>query len=267
MSKASIDIPAEVFIDLVRSLLLMSGIGGGPTTDTNTSSSVQQGTATKSESVVFRLRKRRNTAMFLIDVYKNATLHKKLQYILIIAHELGQSQQRSVNHDSHVHNKRKRQEGGDTAAQYFNCTSAVAGVEDVRFQSLMPDALHWLGIKKIDNLVSMSNMKYDAIVSSGIEVKRRVPIPAYMVPADAQVEIQAKVFAGYEGGQVFEKPTNKDLESVHGRTANDFFGEHVHSEHCSHGKAHHDHSKHKHADDHHHHDHSDNNIEKKQKTR
>eukprot|EP00948_MAST-09A_sp_MAST-9A-sp1_P001097 g1097.t1 len=110
MSKASIDIPAEVFIDLVRSLLLMSGIGGGPTTDTNTSSSVQQGTATKSESVVFRLRKRRNTAMFLIDVYKNATLHKKLQYILIIAHELGQSQQRSVNHDSHGKSKKNDKE-------------------------------------------------------------------------------------------------------------------------------------------------------------
>ena len=32
----------------------------------------------------------------------------------------------------------------------------------------MPDVLHWLGIKKIDRYVSMSNMKYDAIVNSGI---------------------------------------------------------------------------------------------------
>jgi len=28
----------------------------------------------------------------------------------------------------------------------------------MRFQALMPDILHWLGIKKIDNMVSMSDM-------------------------------------------------------------------------------------------------------------
>jgi hypothetical protein len=37
-------------------------------------------------------------------------------------------------------------------------------------QELMPDALHWLGISKIDRLISMSDMKYNAITSSGIEV-------------------------------------------------------------------------------------------------
>jgi hypothetical protein len=34
----------------------------------------------------------------------------------------------------------------------------IAGVKDMRFQALMPDVLHWLGIKKIDNMVSMSDM-------------------------------------------------------------------------------------------------------------
>ena len=37
----------------------------------------------------------------------------------------------------------------------------------MRFQELMPDVLHWLGVKKIDELYSMSDMKYDAIVGSG----------------------------------------------------------------------------------------------------
>ena len=59
-----------------------------------------------------------------------------------------------------VYNKRKRQEGGDSAAKYFDCTRHVAGVEDVRFQKLMPDPLHWLGITKIDRLISMSDMKH-----------------------------------------------------------------------------------------------------------
>ena len=47
-----------------------------------------------------------------------------------------------------VYNMRKRQEGGDKAKEYFNCTQSVAGVQDTRFQALMPDVLHWLGITK-----------------------------------------------------------------------------------------------------------------------
>ena len=73
-----------------------------------------------------------------------------------------------------VYNARKRQVGGDTADQYFARTECVAGVQDMRFQELMPDVLHWFGITKIDRLVSMSNMKYDAITGSGIEVGERV---------------------------------------------------------------------------------------------
>ena len=53
----------------------------------------------------------------------------------------------------------------------------IAGVKDMRFQALMPDVLHWLGITKIDNMVSMSDMKYEAIVKSGIPIKKRYDIP------------------------------------------------------------------------------------------
>jgi GTP cyclohydrolase II len=96
-----------------------------------------------------------------------------------------------------VYNARKRQVGGDTADQYFARTECVAGVQDMRFQELMPDVLHWFGIRKIHRLVSMSNMKYDAITNSGIEVGERVDIPAGLIPADAQVEMEAKKAAGY----------------------------------------------------------------------
>lgn len=96
-----------------------------------------------------------------------------------------------------VYNARKRQVGGDTAEGYFARTECVAGVQDMRFQELMPDVLHWLGITKIDRLVSMSNMKYDAIVGSGIAVGTRVNIPDELIPADARVEIDAKMAAGY----------------------------------------------------------------------
>ena len=41
-----------------------------------------------------------------------------------------------------VYNARKRQPGGDSAAQYFNRTECVAGVQDMRFQELMPDLFH-----------------------------------------------------------------------------------------------------------------------------
>jgi len=96
-----------------------------------------------------------------------------------------------------VYNARKRQEGGDQAATYFERTECVAGVQDARVQELMPDVLHWLGVTRIDRFVSMSNMKYDAIVKSGIEIGERVPIPEDLVPDDAKVEIEAKKAAGY----------------------------------------------------------------------
>ena len=114
-----------------------------------------------------------------------------------------------------VYNARKRQLGGDSADKYFLRTECVAGVQDMRFQELMPDVLHWLGIRKIHRLVSMSNDKYDAITGSGIEVGERVKIPDALVPADARVEIEAKIAAGYfTDGAV---PTKRDLAAVKGR--------------------------------------------------
>ena len=96
-----------------------------------------------------------------------------------------------------VYNARKRQEGGDQAATYFERTECVAGVQDARFQQLMPDVLHWLGITRIDRFMSMSNMKHDAIVSSGIDIGERVAIPDELIPPDASVEMEAKKAAGY----------------------------------------------------------------------
>jgi GTP cyclohydrolase II len=61
----------------------------------------------------------------------------------------------------------------------------------------MPDVLHWLGVRRIHRLVSMSNMKYDAITHAGIEVGERIDIPEELVPLDARVEIDAKKAAGY----------------------------------------------------------------------
>src|SRR5262245_18104417 len=94
-----------------------------------------------------------------------------------------------------VYNARKR--GGDAATAYFERTECVAGVQDARFQQLMPDVIHWLGLRRIDRFVSMSDMKYDALVGQGIEIVERVAIPEELVPADAQVEIVAKKAAGY----------------------------------------------------------------------
>ncbi len=113
-----------------------------------------------------------------------------------------------------VYNARKRQEGGDRADAYFQRTECVAGVQDMRFQELMPDVLHWLGITRIDRLVSMSNMKYAPIVASGIEVVERVAIPDELIPADASVEMDAKKAAGYYTDAV---PPPEVLHEARGR--------------------------------------------------
>jgi GTP cyclohydrolase II len=118
-----------------------------------------------------------------------------------------------------VYNARKRQEGGDRADAYFARTECVAGVQDMRFQELMPDVLHWLGITRIDRFISMSDMKYKAIVNSGIEIIQRVPIPEELIPADAKVEIEAKKAAGYYTEGVIPDATL--LAQVQGRGLTD----------------------------------------------
>jgi GTP cyclohydrolase II len=82
----------------------------------------------------------------------------------------------------------------------------------------MPDTLHWLGVTRIDRLVSMSNLKYDALIAAGIEIGERVPIPPELVPQDAQVEIEAKKAAGYFTP---DAPAESAVDQV-GRDLNDY---------------------------------------------
>ncbi len=113
-----------------------------------------------------------------------------------------------------VYNARKRQEGGDAAAAYFERTECVAGVQDARFQQLMPDVVHWLGLKRIDRFVSMSDMKYDALTAQGVDIVERVALPDGLIPADAHVEIAAKKAAGYYAP---DPPKPQDLTDSVGR--------------------------------------------------
>ena len=113
-----------------------------------------------------------------------------------------------------VYNARKRQVGGDTADQYFARTECVAGVQDMRFQELMPDIFHWLGISRIDRFASMSNMKSDALREQGIDIVEQVPIPEHLIPADALVEMDAKKAAGYFSPT---KPGSNELARAKGR--------------------------------------------------
>jgi GTP cyclohydrolase II len=114
-----------------------------------------------------------------------------------------------------VYNARKRQTGGDAASTYFERTECVAGVQDARFQQLMPDVIHWLGRTRIDRFVSMSDMKYDALVGQGVDIVERVPLPDELIPADAHVEIAAKKAAGY---YTPEPPKPENLLDSLGRT-------------------------------------------------
>ncbi|KAI4135408.1 MAG: hypothetical protein LQ347_000701 [Umbilicaria vellea] len=114
-----------------------------------------------------------------------------------------------------VYNARKR--GTDRASEYFTRTENIAGVKDMRFQALMPDILHWLGITKIDRMLSMSNMKHDAIVDQGISIHERVPIPDDLIPEDSRVEIDAKIHA-VTTGKVMNMA---ELSEVRGRAWDD----------------------------------------------
>jgi len=116
-----------------------------------------------------------------------------------------------------VYNARKR--GTDRASEYFQRTENIAGVKDMRFQALMPDILHWLGITKIDRMLSMSNMKHDAIVEQGIPIHERVPIPDELIPEDSRVEIDSKINAGYfTTGKIMNMD---ELANVQGRPWDD----------------------------------------------
>jgi GTP cyclohydrolase II len=91
-------------------------------------------------------------------------------------------------------------------------------VQDMRFQELMPDVFHWLGITRIDRWASMSNMKHGALAEQGIEVVERVAIPDDLIPADARVEMDAKVAAGYFAAA---PPAADDRARAKGRNLDD----------------------------------------------
>jgi GTP cyclohydrolase II len=96
-----------------------------------------------------------------------------------------------------VYNARPRSACGDREEEYFARTLAVAGVEDMRFQSIATDPLIWLGVRKIDRWASMSHLKSDALRNAGIEIGEHLVIPDDLVPHNARVEIGAKKASGY----------------------------------------------------------------------
>ena len=63
----------------------------------------------------------------------------------------------------------------------------------------------------------MSDMKYNAIVSTGIKIVNRIEIPPEMVPDDAQVEITAKVFHGYNAGKAYQGIDEEKMKATKGR--------------------------------------------------
>jgi GTP cyclohydrolase II len=89
----------------------------------------------------------------------------------------------------------------------------------MRFQELMPDAINWLGIKRIDRFVSMSNLKFDALTRQGIDIGERVPIPDGLIPEDANVEMMAKKAAGYFSEA--PEPDADQLKVARGRDLHD----------------------------------------------
>mmetsp|Transcript_33336 Transcript_33336/g.65702 ORF Transcript_33336/g.65702 Transcript_33336/m.65702 type:complete len:811 (+) Transcript_33336:94-2526(+) len=96
-----------------------------------------------------------------------------------------------------VYNARINQAGGDRADTYFHHTESIAGIRDARFQTMMPDVLNWMGIRRIDWLCSMSNEKYEAITGAGIQVMQRVDLPEDYIKASMRVELDAKIASGY----------------------------------------------------------------------
>jgi GTP cyclohydrolase II len=101
-----------------------------------------------------------------------------------------------------VYNARINQQGGDRPEMYFHHTEAIAGIRDARFQTMMPDVLNWMGIRRIDWLCSMSNEKYEAITGAGIRVMQRVDLPEDYVKESMKVELEAKIASGYHSDSI-----------------------------------------------------------------
>ncbi|MEB3047483.1 hypothetical protein [Rhizobium mulingense] len=54
-----------------------------------------------------------------------------------------------------------------------------------------------LGISRIDRWLSMSHLKRKAVAEGGIEIENQIELPTDRVAAGAEVEISAKISAGY----------------------------------------------------------------------
>jgi len=113
-----------------------------------------------------------------------------------------------------VYNARINQEGGDVADNYFHQTESIAGIRDARFQTMMPDVLNWMGIRRVDWLCSMSNEKYDAIVGAGIRVMQRVSLPEDYIKDSMRVELDAKIASGYHSDTVEKDSIASELAGL-----------------------------------------------------
>jgi len=113
-----------------------------------------------------------------------------------------------------VYNARINQEGGDTAEQYFHHTEAIAGIRDARFQTMMPDVLNWMGLRRIDWLCSMSNEKYDAITGAGVRVMQRVDLPEDYIKESMMVELTAKIASGYHSDSLDKEQIAAELTQL-----------------------------------------------------
>jgi len=78
----------------------------------------------------------------------------------------------------------------------------------------MPDPILWLGIDRIDKLLSMSNDKYEAILGANINVLQRVSLPEDYVPENAMVEITAKIASGYASNTQATDEIVKQLSKI-----------------------------------------------------
>jgi len=110
-----------------------------------------------------------------------------------------------------VYNARINQDGGDRPDMYFHHTESIAGIRDARFQTMMPDVLNWMGIRRIDWLCSMSNEKYEAITGAGIQVMQRVDLPEDFIKASMRVELDAKIASGYHSDNIDKEKIAMDL--------------------------------------------------------
>lgn len=110
-----------------------------------------------------------------------------------------------------VYNARINQDGGDRPDMYFHHTESIAGIRDARFQTMMPDVLNWMGIRRIDWLCSMSNEKYEAITGAGIQVMQRVDLPEDFIKASMRVELDAKIASGYHSNSIDKGQIAADL--------------------------------------------------------